>query len=179
MNEHRPTNTELALAFLQVGVSSFGGALPWARRVLVDERKWLGDKSFTEMLTIAQALPGPNIVNVAVYYGFRARGLLGVLASLLGLLVVPMLIVLGIAKLYLAFAHVPQVKGAILGMTAAATGFMFAQAIKLSRPFSKNNLAIVIALVTFAIGVVLHWPMPLMLLICGVVSVALAFRGKV
>jgi chromate transporter len=179
MNEHRPTNTELALAFLQVGVSSFGGALPWARRVLVDERKWLGDKSFTEMLTIAQALPGPNIVNVAVYYGFRARGLLGVLASLLGLLVVPMLIVLGIAKLYLAFAHVPQIKGAILGMTAAATGFMFAQAIKLSKPFSKNNLAIVIALATFAIGVGLHWPMPLLLFTCGAVSVALAFKGKV
>jgi chromate transporter len=179
MNEHHPTNTELALAFLQIGVSSFGGALPWARRILVEERKWLGDKSFTEMLTIAQALPGPNIVNIAVYYGFRHRGMMGVVASSLGLLVVPMLIVLAMAKLYLMFAYVPQVKGAILGMTAAATGFMFAQAVKLSKPFSNNKLAIAIALVTFGIGVVLRWPMPLLLFTCGAVSVFLAFKGKV
>jgi chromate transporter len=179
MTEHRPTNTELALAFLQIGVSSFGGALPWARRILVEERKWLGDKSFTDMLTIAQALPGPNIVNIAVYYGFRHRGMLGVGAGLAGLLIVPMLIVLALAQLYLAFAHVPQVKGAILGMTAAATGYMFAQAVKLSNPFVHNRLAVAIAFATFGIGVLLRWPMPLLLFTCGAISVFLAFKGKV
>ena len=179
MTEHRPTITELALVFLQIGVSSFGGALPWARRFLVEKRKWLSDKSFTEMLTIAQALPGPNIVNIAVYYGYRHRGIVGVAAGVAGLLIVPMLIVLALAQLYLAFAHVPQVKGAILGMTAAATGFMFSQAVKLSQPFIHNTLAVGIACVTFAIGVLLHWPMPLLLFSCGAVSVFLAFKGKV
>jgi chromate transporter len=179
MNEHHPTTTELALAFLQIGVSSFGGALPWARRILVEERKWVGDKSFTEMLTLAQALPGPNIVNIAAYYGFRHRGMLGAVASLAGLLVVPMLIVLAMARLYLEFAHVSQVKGAILGMTAAATGFMFAQAVKLSKPFASNKLAVAIAVATFGIGVVLRWPMPLLLFCCGAVSVLLAFKGRV
>ncbi len=178
MNEHQPTNTELAFAFLQIGVSSFGGALPWARRVLVEERGWLSEKSFTEMLTIAQALPGPNIVNVAVYYGFRHRGLVGVGASVAGLLIVPMLIVLALAQAVLAFAHVSQIKGALLGMTAAATGYMFAMAVKLSKPFVGNALAVAIALVTFGLGATLRWPMPLLLLTCGAVSIFLAFKGK-
>jgi chromate transporter len=176
---YQPTLRELFLAFLQIGVSSFGGALPWARRILLEERKWLDDKAFTEMLTISQTLPGPNIVNLASYYGTRHRGALGAAAACLGLLVVPMAIVLTLSMIYLKFAHISQVKGAILGMTAAATAFMYSQAVKLSKPFSHNAIAVALAVATFLIGIVLRWPMPLVLLACGAVSIGLAFKGRV
>jgi chromate transporter len=174
---HHPTLRELFLAFLQIGVSSFGGALPWARHVLLDQRKWLDDKAFTEMLTISQTMPGPNIVNVATYYGAYHRGVLGAAATCIGLLAVPMCIVLALSMIYLKFAHLAPVKGAILGMTA--TAFMYSQAVKLSKPFSKNKIAVAMALATFLIGIALHWPMPLVLFTCGAVSIALAFKGRI
>ncbi|HEY2816510.1 MAG TPA: chromate transporter, partial [Casimicrobiaceae bacterium] len=42
--------TTLFLAFLKIGLLGFGGVLPWARRVLVEERAWLTDREFAEMI---------------------------------------------------------------------------------------------------------------------------------
>ena len=56
------TLSELFLGFLQVGARGFGGAMPWARRMLVDERRWLTAEEFTDVLSLGQVLPGPNIV---------------------------------------------------------------------------------------------------------------------
>jgi len=40
--------------------------MPFARRMLVEERRWLSAEEFTEILSLCQLLPGPNVVNVAV-----------------------------------------------------------------------------------------------------------------
>jgi chromate transporter len=48
------------------GVCGFGGVLPWARRMIVEQRKWLTPVEFTEMLGLCSFLPGGNIMNVTV-----------------------------------------------------------------------------------------------------------------
>jgi len=50
--------------------------MPFARRMLVEERRWLNAEEFTDVLSLCQLLPGPNIVNVAVCVGraFTASG---------------------------------------------------------------------------------------------------------
>ena len=72
-----PTTAALFLGFLSIGIIGFGGVLPWARRMMVEQRRWLTPAEFTDLLGLCQFLPGPNIVNLAVALGSRFRGLPG------------------------------------------------------------------------------------------------------
>lgn len=62
---------ELYLGFLSIGARSFGGVLPWAHRVLVEEKRWLAPADFAAMLSLCQFLPGPNVGNLSVVLGRR------------------------------------------------------------------------------------------------------------
>jgi len=69
-----PTCFELFHNFAIVGLTGFGGVLPWARRMIVERRGWLSDLEFAELLPLAQLLPGPNVANIATLLGRRYRG---------------------------------------------------------------------------------------------------------
>jgi chromate transporter len=68
---------------LAIGTLSFGSAsrIVLYEDAVVRERGWLSDEEFAEVLTVAQLLPGPNLVNLSAYLGYR---LVGPLASVLG-----------------------------------------------------------------------------------------------
>ena len=91
----------------------FGGALPWGRRILVEDR-WISSKEFTEIVTICQAVPGPNMVNLAVFVGTCYHGIVGAdcvrrhrrrAARHL----------LALNAVYHSFAHLPPVRSAMTG----------------------------------------------------------------
>src|SRR5258708_14105821 len=63
--------TELFLGFLSIGARSFGGVMPWAYRVMVEERRWITAADFTETVGLCQFLPAPNIGNTSVCPGSR------------------------------------------------------------------------------------------------------------
>jgi chromate transporter len=65
---------ELYRGFFTAGARGFGGAMPWARRMLVEERRWLTPGEFTDVLGLCNFLPGPNIVNVSIVVGARLGG---------------------------------------------------------------------------------------------------------
>ena len=78
------------LTFSRISLSSFGGAIFWARRELVERRRWLSEREFVEMYTLGQLLPGPNVLNLTVMVGYRFAGWTGAAAAvrrLLGLAV--------------------------------------------------------------------------------------------
>ena len=56
---------EIFLVFMAMGLSGFGGVLPFVRRTLVERRSWLTPNEFTEVLGLSQLLPGPNVVNIS------------------------------------------------------------------------------------------------------------------
>ena len=84
-----PTVFDLFTGFFMVGVCGFGGVLPWARRMIVEQRKWLTPAEFTEMLGLCSFLPGGNIMNVTIALGSRFRGIAGAAACFLGLMTAP------------------------------------------------------------------------------------------
>lgn len=176
---HVPSQRELFLAFLKIGVSAFGGALPWARRVLVEEKKWLTDREFTEILTVCQAIPGPNVVNTAVFVGSQWRGLAGALAAFIGLIGAPFLILIALSQLYFSFSHIPTVKSAMQGMSIVATAYLFYMSLKMAKPFYKNIVAVTLCVVAAILSGWFHWHMALVLLAGGVVGVVLSKTGVV
>src|SRR6476469_6911380 len=79
----------IAKAFLTVSVFGFGGGIVWARRIAVEQRGWLSDAEFLDIVSLCQFLPGPNIIGIAVCTGTKLRGAAGALAAAAGFLVIP------------------------------------------------------------------------------------------
>jgi Chromate transporter len=69
-----------------LALQGFGGVLAVVQRVLVDQKGWLTNEEFVEDWAVAQVLPGPNVVNLALMIGDRYFGLRGGLAALAGIL---------------------------------------------------------------------------------------------
>lgn len=168
----------LFAAFTLLALQGFGGVLPVVQQVLVERRRWLTREQFVELLALAQVLPGPNVVNLALIVGDRFHGTRGAFAALAGMLVVPTLLVLALAALYARFAALPQVNGALRGMGAVAAGLVIASGWKLLPTLQANPLGRPLALVVLALTLVamaaLRWPLVAVVLGLGGVSVALA-----
>ena len=66
------TVSELFWAFFRTGARGFGGALPWVRRMLVEERRWLTTQEFTDIFSLCNFLPGLAPISVLVAWIRRA-----------------------------------------------------------------------------------------------------------
>jgi chromate transporter len=173
-----PGPRALFLAFLAVGLSGFGGVLPFARRELVDKRAWLDAETFTETLALCQSLPGPNVINLSIAVGSRFAGVPGAIAAIAGLVGAPVVIVIGIGALYGRFGAVPRLQGAIVGLGAAAAGLVAATAARMAWPLVKRrpvSAAAFMALAFAAVGL-MRLPLPWVLLVLAPAGVAAAWR---
>ncbi len=167
----------LFLAFLSVGLSGFGGVLPFARRMLVDKRAWLTESAFNETLALCQTLPGPNIVNVSVVVGSRFAGWSGALAAVIGLMAAPVAIVLALASLYARYGALGRAPAMIAGLGAAAAGLVAATAAKMAWPIVRRrpiSAAPFIVLVFVGVGL-LRLPLAWVLVGLSPVSIAIAW----
>lgn len=173
----RISRKTLFASFLKMGLLGFGGVLPWARRVIVDERRWLDDREFAELIGLCQVLPGPNVVNLSVIIGARSHGPVGSLIAVMGILFVPVGVMLAIAAFYASVAHDPLVRNAIAGASAAAAGLILGTAMRLllqSRPPVRGLVTGGAAFI--AIGV-LQWPLLRVILVLIVVAIAAEWRA--
>jgi chromate transporter len=172
-----PTITELFVAFAKISLSGFGGVLAWARRMMVEERKWMTSEQFNEAYALCSFLPGGNIINFSIIIGGRFRGPLGSVAALAGLLGPPMILILIIGAIYAHYGDLPVLRRALTGVAAAAAGLMLATVAKMLQPLFRNRAAVslAIALATFLAIAVMQWPLPFVLLAIVPVSIAYAW----
>jgi chromate transporter len=164
-------------SFLKMGLLGFGGVLPWARRVIVDERRWLTDREFAELIGLCQVLPGPNVVNLSVIIGARTHGAVGSLIAVSGILLVPVALVLAIATFYASVAHEPLAQNAIAGASAAAAGLILGTALRLVLQSRPPPRGLVVGAAAFLAVGVLQWPQLWVLLVLIVVAVAAEWRA--
>ncbi len=135
---------ELFLGFLSIGARSFGGVLPWAYRVMVEERRWLSNADFTETIALCQFLPGPNVGNAAIVLGKRWFGVYGALVAFLGLMALPFVWVLALFAVYADYAANPVVRAVVTGVGAAGAGLFVGTAVKLGRGLVRKPAALVL-----------------------------------
>jgi chromate transporter len=123
-----------------MALQGFGGVLPVTQRELVERERWLDPQQYLQTLSLAQLLPGPNVVNLALMVGDRFFGWRGAAAALLGLMAAPLTIVLLLAALVAQWRTEPLVAGALRGMGFAAAGLVAATAFKLMPGLRHNAL---------------------------------------
>jgi chromate transporter len=170
-----PSLAQLFLTYAKIGLLGFGGVAPWARQVIVEDKRWLDDREYAALLGVGQVIPGANTVNSAVIIGDRFRGSAGALVSVLGIMGTPVLVLIGIALLYDRIANLPGVGAAMAAGAAAAAGLVIGTAIKLARRIKPDAAAIAIGLAAFAAVGVLHLPMVWALLVLGPLSIAVVW----
>jgi chromate transporter len=172
----QPTSLgDLFWSFNWMALQGFGGVLAVAQRVLCEQKKWLTPREFSEDWAVAQVLPGPNVVNLALMLGDRFFGLRGALAATTGLFLVPILLVLVLGTLYSHFAAVPAVTAAVKGMGAVSAGLIAATGLKLfatikTSPTGKIAFALA-AITTFVMVAILRQPLISAIVLVGLPSI--------
>jgi chromate transporter len=172
-----PTRGQLFLGFFKTGLSGFGGVLPHARRMLVDDRRWLTDPQFTELLSLGQTLPGPNVLNMAVVIGARFHGWGGSVIAALGLMTAPLVIVLSLASLYGHFAHSARLVQVLAAVAAGAAGLVLATGGRLASKMARDGGSLLVLVAAFLAVFWLRLPLLLILVVLAPISIAFAWHG--
>ena len=173
----KPSLLDLALTFNRISLSSVGGGLSaWARRVIVEEKKWLDDEEFLSALTLSRVLPGANQMNFAIYVGNRFHGFEGAIAAVLGLFTIPFLIILALAYAYFLHSTTPAMQDVLHGVAAVAIGLALSMGLKTGEKFLFHPTALLLGALAFAASVFLKVPLIAVLAILGPPSFLLAWR---
>jgi chromate transporter len=170
--------SELFFGFLAIGARSFGGVMPWAHRVMVEERRWVTEADFAETIGLCQFLPGPNVGNASIVYGKRWFGLRGALVAFLGLFALPFVWVLTLFALYADFAATNEtLRAVVTGVGAAGAGMFIGTAIKLGRVLARRPAALALIAACFLAAAIGRLSLFYVLPISLAVSIVCARKG--
>src|SRR5450631_2998772 len=115
---------QVLLAFLKLGLTSFGGPiahLGYFRHQFVERRRWLDDAEFAELVALCQFLPGPASSQVGIAIGLKRAGALGALAAWLGFTLPSALLLIGFARHVVTpgeLQHAPWLHGLLVAAVA-------------------------------------------------------------
>ena len=180
---NRPASlTDLFLSMTFLALQGFGGVLAVVQRELVEKKRWMSREEFVEEWAVAQIMPGPNVVNLALMLGHRYFGLRGAFTAVAGMLTVPLCVILLLAILYSRFGAHQQIADALRGMGAVAAGLIADTGMKLASALRKHPLGIPLASafgVAMFIGIaLLRLPLAWMLLVGGGLACVLTYRQR-
>ena len=164
---------EAVRVWARVAALSFGGPagqIAVMHRILVDEKKWIGEERFLHALNYCMLLPGPEAQQLAVYIGWllhRTKG--GLVAG--ALFVLPgFLAILALSYVYVLLGNVPIVEGLFFGLKAAVLAVVIQAVVRVGSRALKNNVMRGMAAAAFFAIFFLDAPFPLIVLGSGMIG---------
>ena len=127
---------EIFWSFLKIGAFTFGGGyamIPLIQHEVINNHRWLSDREFVELLTIAQAAPGPIALNTAVFVGYKYRGYWGAVSAVLGVVIPSFTIILFVAIFFASMRDNRWVDAAFKGMRPAVVALIVAPIVGLTK----------------------------------------------
>jgi chromate transporter len=159
--------------WLKVGLLSFGGPagqIALMHRIVVDEKRWLGEARFLHALNYCMLLPGPEAQQLAIYIGWllhRSWG--GIVAGTL--FVLPgAVVMMGLSLLYAGYGEVPAIEALFYGIKAAVLAIVIEAVLRIGRRALKTRFAVALAAAAFVGIFFLAMPFPLIMLGAGVIG---------
>lgn len=119
----------LFLAFLQIGVFSFGGgyaAMPLIQEQVITRYGWLTLSEFTDLVTVAEMTPGPIAINAATFVGNQTAGIPGALTATLGFILPSCIFVSLLALLYTKYRNLAMMQTVLKCLRPAVVSMIFA-----------------------------------------------------
>lgn len=122
---------ELFLAFLQVGLFSFGGAygaIPLIQDTVLSHG-WLSEDMIKYFIAVAESTPGSIMVNLATYVGSNQGGIFGAVLSTAGVVIPSFLIILLFVKFSDKLFNNRHIQSVLDGIKPCIVGIIFASGI--------------------------------------------------
>lgn len=146
---------ELFWIFFRIGAFTFGGGyvmLPIIQHEISETRGLLPEEELSEILVLAQSLPGMMAVNAATSIGFRLRGKVGAVVCALGVALPSFLIIIFLADLLLRYGDHPRVAGAFQWVRAVVVGMIAAAAVKMGKPCLKKRRQLILVAIALLLA---------------------------
>jgi chromate transporter len=171
---------EAVRVWAKIAALSFGGPagqIAVMHRILVEEKRWIGEERFLHALNYCMLLPGPEAQQLAVYIGWllhRTRG--GLVAGTL--FVLPGFVaIMALSWLYAGLGDVPVVEALFFGLKAAVLAIVLEAVVRIGRRALRNRVMLAIAASAFVAIFVFDVPFPLIILGAGVIGLVGARAG--
>ncbi|WP_081747017.1 chromate efflux transporter [Arthrobacter sp. H5] len=166
-----------------IGLQTFGGPagqIAVMQRILVDEKRWIGQRRFLHALNYCMLLPGPEAQQLAVYTGWLLNGVRGGIVAG-SLFVLPGVVaMLGLSALYVAFDETTITSGLFMGLGAAVIAIVIHAVIRVSRRALTHPSLLILAIGAFAALTLFAVPFPAVVLTAAIIGWAIGkFRPGV
>ena len=172
-NYHSVSFADALRVWLRVAALSFGGPagqIAVMHRIIVDEKRWIGEARFLHALSYCTLLPGPEAQQLAIYIGWLMHGTRGGIAAGT-LFVLPGLIcIMALSYIYAGFGHVGSIAALFFGLKAAVIAVVLQAVVRVGGRALKNNAMIGIAAAAFVGIFFLGVPFPLIILAAGLLG---------
>ena len=152
--EQMARTLDIFRTFFRFGCFTFGGG--WSivaqiQKEYVEKKHWITDEELLDFTSVGRSTPGLMIGNASVLFGYHAAGVPGALAALLGIVIPPVVIMLGVVFVYDLVKDNPYVDRAMVGVRAAVVPIIFSAVLKLFKSGMKDAYCYLIAAAAFAL----------------------------
>jgi chromate transporter len=177
----RHTPAQIFLAFLQLGLSAFGGPvahLGYFRAHFVARKRWLDDKTFAELVALCQFLPGPASSQVAFGIGLLERGLWGGLLAWFAF-TLPSAILMILFAQYAARFDGPVAVALLHGLKVVAVAVVAQAVFSMARSQAPDARRALLAIAAMVFALLVRFPLsqPLLILAGGLAGLLLCRDG--
>ncbi len=172
-----PSLGDLTRAFARIGLLGFGGPaaqIALMHRIVVDEKRWLGEARFLHALNYCMLLPGPEAQQLATYTGWLAHGVKGGLIAGLLFILPGALIMLGLSALYAFHADLVWVQGIFYGVKCAVIALVVEALLRIARRSLKTGTLRAIAVAAFLALFLFALPFPLVIVAAALIGIIVA-----
>ncbi|WP_235399078.1 chromate efflux transporter [Sphingomonas sp. SRS2] len=161
---------EALRVWTRIALLSFGGPagqIALMHRILVDEKKWIGEARFLHALNFCMMLPGPEAQQLAIYIGWLLHRIKGGLAAGILFILPGMAAIMALSWLYVLAIGAPPVAALLFGIKAAVVAIVFQAVMRIGRRSLGNRFRLTVAGAAFLALFLFQLPFPLVILAAG------------
>ncbi len=186
VNESQPTHgitfAAATRVWLRIGFLSFGGPagqIALMHKMLVEEKRWIGEERFLHALNYCTLLPGPEAQQLATYIGWLLHGTRGGLVAGTLFILPGAAAILALSVIYVTIGHVPLIAGIFMGLKAAVMALVVEAVLRVGRRALRSVVARAVAAIAFLALFVFALPFPLIVIAAGVFGYLWSRSGRV
>jgi chromate transporter len=157
--------------WFEVSLQTFGGPagqIAVMQRMLVDEKRWIGQQRFLHALNYCMVLPGPEAQQLAIYVGWLLNGTAGGLVAGVLFVLPGVLALLALSWLYVAYGTTTVVTALFTGLAAAVLAVVVQAVVRVGRRALAHPALVVVAVAAFVALAVFRTPFPIVIALAGV-----------
>lgn len=182
-----PGLAEATKVWARIAALSFGGPagqMAVMHRILVQEKRWIGDDRFLHALNFCMLLPGPEAQQLATYVGWLMHGVRGALVAGLLFILPGVSAIMVLSWIYAAYGDIRFVAALFFGLKAAVLAIVVQAVIRVAGKALRNNAMRFLAISAFVALFAFAAPFPLIVALAALIGWAgaamdvAAFQGR-